>query len=107
MRSWPLTLKVTAASWSPNPCRKPIWSGSCAPWMLRFQAGNMDPFPIAKTSWEPGDTREVEQSRVHKEIGMEYDSYRRIYIAEGHEWKIAGQIAREDGKKYYIFECVG
>lgn len=67
----------------------------------------MDPFPIAKTSWEPGDTREVEQSRVHKEIGMEYDSYRRIYIAEGHEWKIAGQIAREDGKKYYIFECVG
>ena len=68
---------------------------------------HMDPFPIAKTSWSPGDTREVEQSRVHREIGMEYDSYRRIYIAEGHEWKIAGQIAREDGKKYYIFECLG
>jgi hypothetical protein len=49
----------------------------------------------------------VEQSRVHKEIGMEYDSYRRTYLAEGHEWRIAGQIAREDGKKYYIFECVG
>ena len=67
----------------------------------------MDLFPIAKTSWAPGDTREVEQSRVHKEIGMEYDSYRRVYLADNHEWKIAGQIAREDGKKYYILECVG
>jgi hypothetical protein len=68
---------------------------------------HMDPFPIAKTSWSPGDTREVEQSRVRKEIGMEYDSYRRIYIADEHEWTIVGQIAREDGKKYYILECVG
>ena len=66
----------------------------------------MNPFTIAKSSWLPGDTREVEQSRVHKEIGMEYDSYRRIYIADSHEWRIAGQIAREDGKKYYILECV-
>ena len=66
----------------------------------------MDLFPIARTSWSPGDTREVEQSRVQREIGMEYDSYRRVYIAEGHEWRIAGQIAREDGKKYYILECV-
>jgi hypothetical protein len=66
----------------------------------------MDLFPIAKTSWSPGDTREVEQSRVQREIGMEYDSYRRVYIADGHEWRIAGQIAREDGKKYYILECV-
>jgi hypothetical protein len=65
----------------------------------------MDPFRIAKTSWSPGDTREVEQSRVHKEIGMEYDSYRRVYLADGHEWRIAGQIARDDGK-YYIFECI-
>jgi hypothetical protein len=65
----------------------------------------MDPFQIAKTSWSPGDTREVEQSRIRKEIGVEYDSYRRIYIADGHEWIIAGQIAREDGK-YYILECV-
>jgi hypothetical protein len=68
---------------------------------------SMDLFPIAKTSWSPGDTREVEQSRVRKEIGMEYDSYRRIYIADGHEWTIVGQIARDDGKKYYILECVG
>jgi hypothetical protein len=67
----------------------------------------MDPFRIAKTNWEPGDTREVEQSRVHREVGMEYDSYRRVYLADGHECKIAGQIAREDGKKYYILECVG
>jgi hypothetical protein len=66
----------------------------------------MDPFRIAKTHWELGDTREVEQSRVHREVGMEYDSYRRVYLADGHEWKIAGQIAREDGK-YYILECVG
>jgi hypothetical protein len=67
----------------------------------------MDPFPITKTSWQPGETREVEQSRVRKEIGMEYDSYRRVYIADGYEWRIAGQIAREDGKKYYILECIG
>ena len=67
----------------------------------------MDPFRIAKTSWSPGDTREVEQSRAHKEIGMEYDSYRRIYIADGYEWHIVGQIEREDDKKYYIFECLG
>ena len=66
----------------------------------------MNPFSIAKSSWSPGETREVEQSRVHREIGMEYDSYRRIYIADGHEWRIAGQIARDDGKKYYIFECI-
>lgn len=67
--------------------------------------GDMDLFPIAKTSWSPGDTREVEQSRVRREIGMEFDSYRRIYIADGHEWTIVGQIARDDGKKYYILEC--
>ncbi len=67
----------------------------------------MNPFSIAKTSWQPGDTREVEQSRLRKEIGVEYDSYRRIYIADAHEWSIVGQIAREDGKKYYILECVG
>ena len=66
----------------------------------------MDPFPIARTSWSPGETQEVEQSRVHREIGMEYDSYRRIYLADGHEWKIVGQIARDDGRKYYILECV-
>ncbi len=67
----------------------------------------MDPFPIAKSNWQPGDTREVEQSRVHREIGMQYDSYRRVYTAEGHEWIIAGQIAKDDGKKYYILECIG
>ena len=66
----------------------------------------MDPFQIAKTSWSIGDTREVEQERLRKEIGVEYDSYRRIYLADGPEWTIAGQIAREDGKKYYILECV-
>ena len=68
---------------------------------------SMNPFSIAKTSWSPGDTREVEQERLRKEIGVEYDSYRRLYLADGHEWRIAGQIAREDGKKYYILECVG
>jgi len=67
----------------------------------------MNPFSIAKNSWQPGDTREVEQSRLKKEIGVEYDSYRQIYIADGHEWSIVGQIAREDGQKYYILECVG
>src|ERR1039458_5616243 len=45
----------------------------------------MDPFSIAKNSWSPGDTREVEQERLRKEIGVEYDSYRRLYLADGHE----------------------
>ena len=45
----------------------------------------MDPFSIAKSSWGLGDTREVEQERLRKEIGVEYDSYRRIYLANGHE----------------------
>jgi hypothetical protein len=67
----------------------------------------MNPFFVAKTSWSLGDTREVEQERLRKEIGVEYDSYRRLYLADGHEWRIVGQIAREDGKKYHILECVG
>ena len=67
----------------------------------------MDPFPIAKNSWGVGDTREVEQQRLRQEIGVAYDSYRRIYLADGHELSIVGQIARDDGKKYYILECVG
>ncbi len=66
----------------------------------------MNPFHIAKDSWGIGDTREVEQERLRREIGVEYDSYRRVYLADGHEWTIVGQIAREDGKKYYILECV-
>jgi hypothetical protein len=54
-----------------------------------------------------GDTREVRQQRLRNGIGVEYDSYRRIYLADGREWSIVGQIARDDGKKYYILECVG
>ena len=66
-----------------------------------------NPFQIAKTSWQPGDTREVETPGIDRQINVEYDSYRRIYIADGHEWTIAGKIAKEDGKTYYILECVG
>ena len=66
----------------------------------------MDPFRIAKTSWSTSDTREVEASRIDRQIGVEYDSYRRVYLADGHEWILAGQIAKGGGKKYYIFECV-
>lgn len=67
----------------------------------------MSSFPIARQSWSPGDTREVEARKIDLQIGVEYDSYRKIYLADGREWIIAGQIAREDGKKYYILECVG
>jgi hypothetical protein len=66
----------------------------------------MDAFRVVRQSWAPGDTREVEASRIDRQIGVEYDSYRRIYLADGHEWTLAGQIARADGKKYYILECV-
>lgn len=67
----------------------------------------MNPLHVAKSNWEPGDQREVEQERLRREIGVEYDSYRRIYIADGCEWQIVGQIAKDDGKKYYILECIG
>ena len=66
----------------------------------------MDPFRVIRQSWVPGDTHEVEASRIDRQLGIEYDSYRRVYIADGHEWIIAGQIAREDGGKYYILECI-
>jgi hypothetical protein len=67
----------------------------------------MNPFQIAKTNWQPGDTREVEATRIDRQINVEYDSYRRVYIADNREWTIVGQIAKEGGKKYYILECVG
>ena len=66
----------------------------------------MNPFNVVKQTWSPGDTREVEASRIDKQINVEYDSYRRVYIADNREWVITGQIAKEDGKKYYILECV-
>ena len=66
----------------------------------------MDAFRVVKQSWTPGETREVEVSRIHRQVGVEYDSYRRIYLVDGHEWVVAGKIAREDGKTYYILECV-
>jgi hypothetical protein len=66
----------------------------------------MDPFRVVKQSWALGDTREVEVTRIDRQIGVEYDSYRRIYLADDHEWIVAGKIAREDGKTYYILECV-
>ena len=67
----------------------------------------MNPFEIVKSSWQPGDTREVESTRIDRQINVEYDSYRRVYLADGREWTIVGQIVKEDRKKYYILECVG
>jgi len=66
----------------------------------------MDGFRVVRESWHIGDTWEVEASRIDRQIGVEYDSYRRVYLADGREWTIAGQIARDDGKKYYILECI-
>jgi hypothetical protein len=65
----------------------------------------MDPFPVLKTDWQPGDTREVEDWRIERQVGLEYDSYRRVYLADGREWTITGQIMKDNGKKYYILEC--
>jgi hypothetical protein len=67
----------------------------------------MNPFRVVKTEWSPGDQREVEDWRIDKQEGVAYDSYRRVYEADSREWKIAGQIVKEDGRKYYILECVG
>lgn len=62
---------------------------------------------MIKSSWAPGDTREVDCKRLDLQINVEYDSYRRVYIADGHEWAIAGRITKEDGRQYYIVECLG
>jgi hypothetical protein len=66
----------------------------------------MDPFKVLKTQWSPGDQREVEDWRIEKQEGIEYDSYRRVYLADRREWSIIGQIMKDDGRKYYILECV-
>ncbi len=66
----------------------------------------MNPFRVVKTNWKPGDQREVEDSRLERQEGLEYDSYRRVYLADGHEWMVVGKIMKDDGKKYYILECV-
>ncbi len=68
---------------------------------------NPNPFNILPQRWSPGDQREVEARKVERREGLEYDSYERVYLADGRRWRIVGQIAREDGKKYYILECVG
>lgn len=68
---------------------------------------NPNPFRVVPQQWNPGDTREVETGKVERREGLEYDSYERIYLADGRKWQITGQMAREDGKKYYILECVG
>ena len=67
----------------------------------------MNPFSVVPQNWSPGDTREVEVRKIDLQIGVEYDSYRRVYRADGREWVIAGQIFKDDGKKYYLLECVG
>ncbi|MEZ5351034.1 MAG: hypothetical protein R2762_00225 [Bryobacteraceae bacterium] len=66
----------------------------------------MDPFRIVKSTWSPGDTREIEDWRVEQQDGLEFDSYRRVYLAGGREWIVAGQVMKPDGKKFYILECV-
>ena len=67
----------------------------------------MNPLRVVKTNWAPGDQREVEDWRIERQEGLDYDSYRRVWIADRHEWIIAGQIMKEDGRKYYILECTG
>ena len=66
----------------------------------------MNPFKVMKTEWSHGDQREVEDWRIERQEGLEYDSYRRIYLSDGREWTIAGKIMKPDGKKYYILECL-
>jgi len=67
----------------------------------------MNPLNVVNRNWQPGDQREVEDWRIDRQQGVEYDSYRRVYLADGHEWRIAGQIFKEDGRKYYVLECIG
>ena len=66
-----------------------------------------NPFQVVKQNWSVGDTREVEARKIDLQIGVEYDSYRKVYLVDGREWTVTGQIAKDDGKKYYILECAG
>lgn len=65
-----------------------------------------NPLQVVKTNWKAGDQREVEDWRIERQEGVEYDSYRRVYLADGKEWVIVGQIMKENGRKYYILECM-
>jgi len=65
-----------------------------------------NPFQVVKTNWSAGDQREVEDWRIERQQGVEYDSYRRVYLADGKEWIIVAQIMKDDGRKYYILECM-
>lgn len=67
----------------------------------------MNPFQVLKTQWFAGDQREVEDWRIDRQESITYDSYRRVYRADEKEWRIAGQIVKDDGRKYYILECLG
>ena len=66
----------------------------------------MNPFNVVKTEWAPGDQREVEDWRIEKQEGIGYDSYRRVYLADKREWAVVGKIMRDDGRKFYVLECV-
>ncbi|MBL8295068.1 MAG: hypothetical protein JNN08_24705 [Bryobacterales bacterium] len=65
-----------------------------------------NPLQVVKTNWKAGDQREVEDWRIERQEGVEYDSYRRVYLADAKEWVIVGQIMKENGRKYYILECM-
>jgi hypothetical protein len=98
MELW-LTEELTLPKLTPKAETTGVAPGGVYNWV-------MDPFRVVRQSWQPGDSREVEVSRIDRQIGVEYDSYRKVYLADGHEWIIAGQIARDDGKKYYLLECI-
>jgi hypothetical protein len=67
----------------------------------------MNPFNVIKTQWSPGDEREIEDLRIDQQEGIAYDSYRRVYELDGKEWKITAQVAKPDGRKYYVLVCLG
>ena len=67
----------------------------------------MNPFNVIKTQWVPGDEREVEDWRIDRQEGIAYDSYRRVYLLDEREWRIAAQVMKPDGRKYYVLECIG
>ena len=67
----------------------------------------MNPFNVLKAQWAPGDEREVEDWRIDRQEGIAYDSYRRVYLVDEREWRIAAQVMKPDGRKYYVLECIG
>jgi hypothetical protein len=66
----------------------------------------MNPFNVVKTEWAPGDQREVEDWRIEKQEASP------TILIDAFIWQIkengpsSAKFMRDDGRKFYVLECV-